>query len=163
VPPLSQGQIALFADLANLSEIEQGKLAQTKARAASVKKFASMMVKHHTEARQEQAKLFAKLNVTLTQSHESNALKNDADKVMGSLRGADGDAFDVTYMTGQVEAHQKVLEAIDQDLLPAAADAALIDGLKKMRATVESHLTEAKVVQAQLTKPTGSQPRADKR
>jgi putative membrane protein len=148
--PLSQSQIAMVAELANTSEVEQGKLAQTKAKADSVKKFAGMMVKHHTEAKQEQAKLFQKLNLTPTQSPKSNALKDDGDKIMGTLRGADGAAFDIAYMNSQVEAHQKVLDAIDRDLLPAASDAALIDGLKKMRSTVEAHLTEAKAIQAAL-------------
>jgi putative membrane protein len=160
-PPLSQAQIAMFADLANSSEIEQAKVAQAKAQAASVKKFAGMMVKHHTEAKQEQAKLFQKLNLTPSQSEKSKALKADADKILGALRGAQGATFDVAYMNGQVEAHQKVLEAIDRDLLPAASDQALIDGLKKMRGTVESHLTEAKAVQAQLMKT--ETPRADAR
>jgi putative membrane protein len=157
--PLSQGQIALFAELANTSEIEQGKLAQTKAKAANVKKFANMMVKHHTEAKQEQTKLFAKLNLTPAQSPKANALKDDGDKIMGSLRAAEGAAFDVAYMNSQVDAHQKVLDAIDRDLLPAATDAALIDGLKKMRGTVESHLTEAKAIQAQVSKTSGSDTR----
>jgi putative membrane protein len=160
-PPLSQAQIAMFADLANSSEVEQGRVAQAKAQAASVKKFAGMMIKHHTEAKQEQAKLFQKLNLTPTQSEKSKELKADGDRILGALRGAQGATFDVTYMNSQVEAHQKVLEAIDRDLLPAASDQALIDGLKKMRGTVESHLTEAKAVQAQLVKT--DTPRADAR
>ena len=160
-PPLSQAHIAMFAELANSSEIEQGKVAQAKGQTASVKKFAGMMVKHHTEAKQEQAKLFQKLNLTPAQSEKSKALKEDADKILGALRGAQGATFDVAYMNSQVEAHQKVLEAIDRDLLPAASDQALIDGLKKMRGTVESHLTEAKAIQAQLVKT--DTPRADAR
>lgn len=162
--PLSQNQVAMVADLANTSEVEQGKLAESKAKAPSVKKFAAMMVKHHTEAKQEQAKLFKKLNLTPAQSQKSSALKEDADKMMTSLKGVDGPAFDVAYMNSQVDAHQKVLDAIDKDLLPAASDQELINGLKKMRGTVESHLTEAKTLQAQLLKTSNtSAPRADSR
>jgi putative membrane protein len=151
-PPLSQAQVAMIADLANTSEIEQGKLAQTKAKSPSVKKFAAMMVKHHSEAKTEQAKLFQSLKLTPTQSAQATQLKDSADKSLGSLRGADGSAFDAAYIESQIDAHQKVLDTIDQQLLPAAVDQQLIDGLKKMRATVESHLTEAKNVQAELDK-----------
>jgi len=151
-PELSESQVAMLADLANTSEIEQGKLAQTKAKAPSVKKFAGMMVKHHTDAKNEQKKLFDSLKLTPMQSQNATTLKNSADETLSTLRGTQAADFDRTYMDGQVAAHQQVLELIDQQLLPAATDQPLIDGLKKMRATVESHLTEAKNIQAELSK-----------
>lgn len=151
-PTLSEGQIAMITDLANTAEIEQGKLAQTKAKSASVKKFAAMMVKHHTEAKNEQAKVAKQLSLTPTQSQDATTLKADADKSLGSLRGASGAAFDETYINGQVEAHQKVLDTIDRQLLPSAKSQDVIDNLKKMRETVVSHLEEAKTIQADLAK-----------
>lgn len=151
-PSLTQAQVAKITELANSSEIEQGKLAQGKAKAASVRKFAAMMVKHHSEAKTEQAKLYQSLQLTPTQSPSATQLKDDADRTLGSLRAASGNAFDLAYIESQIDAHQKVLDTIDQQLLPAAVDQALIEGLKKMRATVDSHLTEAKSVQAELDK-----------
>jgi putative membrane protein len=154
-PALSQAQIAMVTDLANASEIEQGKLAQGKAKAANVKKFAGMMVKHHTEARQEQTKLYKQLNLTPTQSQPATELKQSADNALGSLRAANGAAFDTAYIDGQVSAHEKVLKTLDEQLLPAASDQQLIDGLKKMREIVQSHLQEAKTIQAQLLQAAG--------
>jgi len=86
VARLSQSQIAMVTELANTAEIEQGKLAQTKAKAPAVKKFAAMMVKHHTEAKNEQAKLFKQLSLTPTQSQLSTQLKADADTMLSSTR-----------------------------------------------------------------------------
>jgi putative membrane protein len=151
-PRLTDAQIAMITDLANTAEIEQGKLAQTKAKSSSVKKFAAMMVKHHTEAKNEQAKLVKQLSLTPTQSPDATSLKDSADQTLGSLRGAEGAAFDVAYINSQVDEHQKVLDAIDQKLLPAAKSEDLVSGLKKMRDTVESHLKEAKSIQEDLTK-----------
>jgi putative membrane protein len=151
-PQLSEPQIAMITDLANTAEVEQGKLAQTKAKSSAVKKFAAMMVKHHSEAKADQAKLFKQLSLTPTQSQDATALKDDGDKTLGTLRGADGAAFDVAYIDSQVSEHQKVLDTIDQKLLPAAKTEDLVSGLKKMRDTVESHLKEAKSIQADLTK-----------
>lgn len=151
-PTLTEGQIAMMTDLANTAEIEQGKLAQTKAKTASVKKFAAMMVRHHTEAKNEQAKLVKELNLAPAQSQEATALKNDAEKMLGSLRGASGASFDVTYIDGQVTEHQKVLDALDQQLIPSAKSEKVISALKKMRETVASHLAEAKTIQAELAK-----------
>ena len=149
-PELCQGQVAMITDLANSSEIEQAKLAQSKAKAANVKKFAAMMIKHHTDAKTDQAKLYKKLNLTPTQSQDATLLKDDANNTLGSLRGSSGSAFDVAYIDSQVAAHQKVLDALDQKLIPAASDQDLVAELKKMRETVESHLKEAKSIQAGL-------------
>jgi putative membrane protein len=149
---LSEGQVAMITELANSAEIEQGKLAQGKAKSPAVKKFAAMMVKHHSEAKNEQAKLYKQLNLTPTQSQPATALKEDADKTLGSLRAADGSSFDMAYMNGQVDVHQKVLDSINQELLPAASNEKLVEGLNKMKKTVEAHLDEAKSVQADLLK-----------
>ena len=149
---LSESQIAMVAELANSSEIEQGKLAQNKAKAASVKKFAAMMVKHHGEAKAEQAKLFKQLNLTPAQSPKATTLQQDGEKTLTSLRAATGASFDARYIDSQVEAHQNVLNTLDNELIPAATDQKLIDGLNKMKATVQSHLQEAKSIQAELAK-----------
>jgi putative membrane protein len=151
-PALTEAQVAKITDLANSSEIEQAKLAQGKAKSASVRKFAAMMIKHHGEAKAQQAKLYQSLQITPTQSQSATQLKDAGDRALGSLRAASGSAFDREYMETQVDAHQKVLDTLDQQLLPAAVDQALMDELKKMRATVESHLTEAKNVLDELDK-----------
>jgi putative membrane protein len=149
-PALSESQIAMITDLANTAEIEQAKLAQNKAKSASVKKFAAMMIKHHSQAKTDQAKLYKQLSLTPTQSQDANLLKDDANNTLGTLRGSSGAPFDVAYMDSQVAAHQKVLDTLDQKLIPAASDQRLIDELKHMRETVESHLKEAKSIQADL-------------
>lgn len=151
-PPLSEGQVAMITDLANSSEIEQAKLAQGKAKSASVKKFAATMIKHHGEAKAQQTKLYQSLKLTPTQSASASQLKNDADKTLGSLRAADGAAFDKAYIESQIEAHQKVLDTIDGQLLPASSDQALTDELTKMRATVSTHLQDARDILSELQK-----------
>lgn len=157
--PLSNEQIAMIAELANSAEVEQGKLAQTKAKSPEVKKFAAMMVKHHTEAKNEQAKLFKELSLTPAQSQQGSLLKDDTDQALSSLRSVDGKDFDVAYMNSQVEAHEKVLATIDRDLLPAAqSEPKLAQSLTKMRATVEQHLTEAKQIQTALASQSPSSP-----
>jgi putative membrane protein len=155
LPPtvkLSEAQVAMITELANTAEIEQAKLAQGKAKSRDVKKFAAMMIKHHSEAKNEHAKLYKQLNLTPTQSPSATALKEDADKTLGSLRAADGSAFDIAYMNSQVDAHQKVLDSINQELLPAASNDKLVDALNKLKKTVEEHLDEAKSIQADLLK-----------
>jgi putative membrane protein len=143
---LSEAQVAMIADLANGGEVLQGKLAQGKAKTPAVKKFADMMVKHHTEAKNEQDKLFKKLGLTPADSETGKTLKADADKTLATLRDAPAASFDATYAQSQVDAHQKVLDLLNDQLLPAAKNPELSEGLNKMKATVESHLTQAKAL-----------------
>lgn len=153
-PTLSDGQIAMISDLVNTAEVEQAKLAQTKAKSTAVKKFAAMMVKHHNEAKAEQNKLVKKLGITPAQSLDATSLKTDADKTMASLRDASGTTFDAVYIDSQVVEHQKVLDTIDQQLLPSAQSPEVKDALQKAREKVASHLDEAKRIQGELAKQT---------
>lgn len=152
---LSQAQIAQVTDSANSGEVAQAKIAQTKAKSPLVKKFAAMMIKHHSEAKTAQSKLYKQLDLTPTPSETSATLQADSDKALGKLRDADSASFDATYIEGQIDAHQKVLDTIDTRLLPGATDQALTAELKKMRSTVEGHLAEAKRIQSELGKTSG--------
>ena len=145
---LTEGQIAKIAELVNTAEVEQGKLAQGKAKSPAVKKFADMMVKHHGDSKQEQAKLFKKLNLTPADSATAASLKADGEATLKTLKEADAASFDAAYAKSQVDGHQKVLDALDAQLLPSAKTPELAEGLRKMRMTVEAHLTEAKQLQA---------------
>jgi putative membrane protein len=145
---LSEAQIAKITELVNTAEVDQGRVAQRKAKAPAVKKFAEMMIKHHTDGKQEQAKLFKKLNLTPAESATASALKADGDSTLKTLNDADAASFDAAYIRSQVDGHQKALDALDAQLLPAAKTPELADGLRKMRATVEAHLAEARKLQA---------------
>jgi putative membrane protein len=147
---LSEAQIAKLTDLANTAEIEQAKLAQSRAKQASIKKFASMMVKDHTDAKQEQAKLYKRLTLTPSESATAASLKADTDRALDDLKKSDPGGFDAAYVAGQVDAHQKVLDLLDAKLLPSAVSPELAENLRKMRSTVEHHLKEAQTLQASL-------------
>ena len=148
--PLSQDQIVQVTRLANEAEIKQAKLAESKAQKAEVKQFASLMMSDHTQAKESDAQLCRKLDLTPMPSPESNLLKTDANRILGKLRGAEGAAFDHAYIDAQVEEHQQVLDALDQRLIPAAKAPELRDYLKKMRSVVAGHLQRAQAIQSEL-------------
>lgn len=145
---LTEGQLARVGDLVNTAEIEQGKLAQRKAKGAAVKRFADKMVKHHGEAMREQATLVKKLKLTPADSAAAATLKADSEKTLEALKGTDAAGFDAAYIKSQVDGHQKVLDLIDSELSPSAKTPEVVDALRKGRAAVEQHLTEARALQA---------------
>lgn len=145
---LSEAQVAKITELVNTAEVDQGKLAQGKAKAANVRKFADMMVKHHGDAKAEQAKLFKKLNLAPADSATAATMKTDGEQTLETLKKTDANGFDAAYAQSQIDGHQKVLDALDSQLLTAAKTPELAESMRKMRATVESHLSEARKLQA---------------
>lgn len=154
-PRLTDAEIAAIVKAANDSEIEQGKLAKTKARNKKVKDFAAMMVKDHTDMNKSGDALARKANLEPKDNEISAHMTDESRTTLESLKtAAKGDAFDRAYMDAQVNAHTQVLEAIDKNLLPSVQNADLKVELEKARPKVEAHLGQAKQIQAMLAPPT---------
>jgi len=139
---LNDAQIAAITEAANSAEIAQAKVAQARSKDAAVKTFAAMMLTHHGEAKQKQANLKLKTE----ESGISTALQADAGATMNALKDA-GKDFDKTYIAAQIAAHQKVLDTINDKLLPNVKDERLKAYLEEIKPTVEQHLTRAKQLQ----------------
>lgn len=144
--PLTDAQIAAVTDGVNKAEIEQAKLAKTKAKNPQVRRFATMMIEHHGAAQKKQAAL----KLETEQSALSQELAQDAQSTLESLQGTSDSDFDSAYMTAQVEAHQKVLAALQRDLRPGAQDPALKRYLSQLEPQVSQHLEQARKTEAAL-------------
>lgn len=155
-PPLTDAQVAAVADAANTGEIEQAKVAQKRAKDARVKKFAAMMVAHHSEAKQKQAKLLGKLKLKPEENPESTALTSEGTQLVETLKNVDAGSFDASYIASQVDAHQKVLTKLDAQLIPSAQNPELKASLEEFRPKVEAHLKEARDIQQALPARTSS-------
>jgi len=115
---LNDAQIAAVTEAANTAEIAQAKIAQAKSKDAAVKRFAAMMITHHGQAKQKQAALKFKTE----ESGVSTALQADADATRDTLNAGKGSDFDKVYIAAQVAGHQKVLDTINDKLLPNVKD-----------------------------------------
>jgi len=125
---LDDPQIAKITDAVNSAEIEQAKLAQQKSKNEKVRQFAAMMIQHHGQAKKDQAAL----KLTPADSPMAQQLTAEAETTLASLKAKTGADFDRAYLEAQVEAHQKVLQALQRDLEPSAQSPALQSYLKKL-------------------------------
>jgi putative membrane protein len=148
--PYSDGQIASITDAANTSEVEQGTLAQSKARDARVKKFAAMMIVDHSQAKKQQADLLTRLGITPIETKKSAAILEESNRTLESLRALGRNEFDRAYIDVQVDAHQKVLDSFDNELIPNTKNSEFKAALVEFRPQVESHLKEAQDIQQAL-------------
>ncbi len=149
---LTDAQILEITHTANLGEIEQAKLAQSRARDPRVKALAAMMLKDHTAADAEGMALAAKAGFSAAESSTSTTLQNAGDRVADELRSKTGADFDRAYVDDQVKEHQTVLSTIDDQLIPVARSAGLTSYLAAVRAKVAMHLQHAQELQSELGK-----------
>lgn len=147
---LNDQQIALITESVNKAEIEQARLAQKKSKNERVRQFASMMIEHHGHAQQQQGAL----NISTAESPLSQQLTTESERTLQQLQQASGDDFDRAYLDAQVQAHTKVLHALQTELRPNAQSAELQTYLQNLQPTVAEHLTQALAAQKEL--PSGS-------
>jgi putative membrane protein len=138
--PLTDAQIAGVTNFVNSGEIQQAQLAQSKSKDPHVLSFASMMISHHGEAKEQQAQL----GMSPAGSSVLQRLSSEGQRTLATLRDKSGKDFDRAYLQAQVEGHQKVLETLDRQLLPNAKNQQFRSQLQNMRSTVQQHLQLAR-------------------
>jgi putative membrane protein len=137
---LDDAQIAKITDSVNSAEIEQATLARERTQNPEVRRFASMMIEHHGEARKKQAEL----KLQTADSPLSQQLGQESKTTLESLRSKRGSDFDRAYLDAQVKGHQKVLETIGRVLAPQAQKPELRTYLTELEPTVSQHLQQAR-------------------
>lgn len=149
---VTDAQIASIVVTANQVDIDAGKLAESKASKADVKKFAQQMVTDHTGVNKQATELVTKLQVTPQDNPTSQSLKAGGEKNVAHLKMLSGADFDKAYINQEVTYHEAVLNAVDKTLIPSAQNPELKALLVKVRPAFVAHLEHAKQVQAALAK-----------
>ena len=151
---VTDAQIASIVVTANQVDIDAGKLAESRAANAEVKKFAQRMVTDHTGVNKSATELVTKLKVTPEDNPTSQSLKTGGEKNLANLKTLKGAAFDKAYIDHEVAYHEQVIEAVDKTLIPGAQNEELKALLVKVRPAFVAHLEHAKQIQASLGKKT---------
>lgn len=151
---LSDDQIAGITDGANSAEIEQGKLARLKSKDKDVQRFAAKMIAAHEEAKKNQDKL----KLPTAESALGNTLGTEAASTLATLKTSEGLTFDKAYIDAQVTAHQKLLDALNDRLIPAVKNPDLKVYLNQIAPHVAHHLKEAQEIQKSVASKSAAAP-----
>ena len=149
---VNDAQIASIVVTANQVDIDAGKLAQSTSTNSEVKAFAERMITDHTAVNKSATELVARLKVTPQDNPTSQSLKSDGDKNLGHLKSLKGTQFDKAYAEHEVTYHQQVIDALDQTLIPGAANDELKALLVRVRPAFVAHLEHAKKLGVSLSK-----------
>ena len=149
---LSDEQILQVLMTADQAEIEQARLAQTKAKDPRVKKLAAMMIKDHTAAEGRGNMAAKRASLTPTPSPTSISLETDARGLTSTLKSEAGTDFDTGYVDAQVKEHETVLDLIDQKLLPSVQSSEVKALLAEVRPKIMMHLEHARALETAMKK-----------
>ena len=124
--------------LANMSEIEASRLAQTKGQSEQVKNFAQQMIDDHTKALTEVQQLAQTKGVTLpTQLDRQHKAKAD------KLAAISGDAFDKAFLAQMGVAEHKKTHGMLRQAQNRAKDPDIKALAARLMPTVDQHLNSA--------------------
>ena len=141
--------VAIF-DAANTADVETGALAAKQGSTKEVRDFGSMLVRDHTQVRQQGRDLAKKLGVTPTPPKSDQAAKDHA-AAMARLRGLTGPAFDRAFLQHEAAFHKAVIDAVTSTLLPAIQNSELKALVTKVAPAFEAHMMAAQSLEKKLT------------
>ena len=147
MPTLSDGESAEVMVTLNEGEIDIGQLAKRKATNKQVKDYAKMMVDQHKQNEKDTKKVVRKQDLNFKKTDMSKSFEARAEYMEKTLKKTSKEDFDRTYMTTQVEMHEKDLETVNT-FINSAQNAAYKSHLEKTRDAITVHLAHAKEVQS---------------
>ena len=145
----TDADIVAFLVAADSGEVAAGKLASTKATNPSVKAFAKKMVSDHTNMLQSTTQLARKASIAYATASNNDIgdLRSDSKDALEDLTTKSaGNDWDEDYVDKQVDAHQKVIDHVN-DFTQSAKNPQLVSMLKQALPKLQSHLDAAKSLQ----------------
>lgn len=160
VTTTSGGDVSMFSQknlinhliVGDSIEVEMAQLALTKTQNAAVKEFANQLLTDHKAHLETLNKFAAKPDV----GREANAADTSGAHLAGVLKSlqsmAADSGFDRAFVQAQITHHQSAINGL-KTMRNAAKDADLQKDIDATVPILESHLSRANQVSAQLTKP----------
>jgi putative membrane protein len=132
------------AATSDMFEVEAGKIAEQRAKSATVKAFAAKMVKAHTETTDQLKTILASGNASVAAPMH---LDDRHQGMIDELRGAKDADFDGRYISQQVDAHKEAL-ILMQGYAKSGDNAPVKDFAAKTAPVVQMHLNMAEKIYA---------------
>jgi predicted outer membrane protein len=151
-PALTDAEIAGVIDAAGLSRRQEAREAAKRTNDPRVQQLAQRVLADdaHAQTRLERAESAS--SISSRDSAASAELRSSTARTLDTLRAASPSELDKLYIDAQVSENRRVLELLEETLLPAAQSAELKTFLREWRASTARHLGAAEEVQSSLAK-----------
>ena len=147
---VSDANIAAIVVAANNADIAYANLALSKAQSPGVRAFAQTMINDHSGVNRNATDLVTRLGLTPVENSVSLDLRDNSETIRDRLRDNEGMDFDKAYLDNEMEYHNKLLQTMDDMLIPSAQNPELKTLLRNTRLAVTAHLEHAKAVRSSL-------------
>ncbi|MBX7115862.1 MAG: DUF4142 domain-containing protein [Myxococcaceae bacterium] len=149
---LDDAQVAHVFITLNNGEVDVAKVALPKLQDESVRGFANMMASAHTQANQDFAQLTGVQSIEPQANDVSRALEDGVQTAVNGFGNATTASADQQYIHSQVTMHRAALALLDCVMTQSKHNEALTSHLRNTaRATVASHLRQARAVESNLS------------
>lgn len=149
-PLITDPEIVAFTAEAHYAETVMAEVARRRAVDADVKNYAVMMLMQHRGADAREKIASRKANLAPAEGAMSTQLANDTSAALATLKAQSSEDFDKAYIDSQVKAEERLLQAIDNTLVPSARTGVLKSSLARLRSQVVMHLAKAREIKQRL-------------
>nr|WP_315459350.1 DUF4142 domain-containing protein [uncultured Sphingorhabdus sp.] len=137
INPTDEASFVAKAGAADLWEVNSSKAALAKSQRADVKKFAQMMVDHHTRTTEKLKSAAASGNIQPS-SPQLDAMQQ---RMLDDINSAQSGTIDAVYLQHQLTAHQAAL-ALHQNYAANGDNDALKKAANEMVGVIKGHIAE---------------------
>ncbi|MGQ0563338.1 MAG: DUF4142 domain-containing protein [Gemmatimonadota bacterium] len=145
--PPADPEIAHILQTSNAIALRRATLAQKNPHDAAVRSLADSISAQHSALNTNTIRLLHAINLVPVNNQHSRIMDSDADAAQRELGAQSGREFDRTYVDHVVTFHQRMLDLLDDVLLPTARNPQLRDELQRSRALIARHLERARELQ----------------
>lgn len=131
------------------NEINTSKVAMKKATNPTVKNYANMMIKQHSQNLSQTRSLAKKLKIKTKDTTDATDVKEAGKKEVDNLKTLSGKDFDKSYIDTMVTDHSDALSKLDS-FIGDDKNAKVEAHLKSTREAVQHHLDEGKKIQSNM-------------
>lgn len=144
----SQAEALALLTAVNEHEIAVAEQAREKQLEGEVMEYAELMHSEHS-ANLEATRTLADPGADVADSPRLEELRSSGQATLDRLSALEGEEYAQAYIEAMVQDHQKALDMLENDLIPAAEDDAVREHLTTTRDTIAAHLEQAQALQSQ--------------
>lgn len=144
----SQAEALALLAAVNEHEIAAAEQAREKQVEGEVMEYAETMHSEHS-ANLEATRGLADPAADIADSPRLEELRSSGQATLDRLSALEGEEYARAYIDAMVQDHQKALDMLENELIPAAEDDAVRQHLTTTRDTVAAHLEQAQALQSQ--------------
>jgi predicted outer membrane protein len=153
IETFTDDQILAMLTTFNTGELELTALVPDRSRDPGVKRFATVLQKDHTIARDQETRLSERLVMKPVTTDRMREMQTETAKEVDKLRAMSGHDFDVEFVTNQVDRQRDCLAMIDLQLVPSARIPEIRSHLASIREDIDHHLRDGESLKRSLGGP----------